>query len=160
RTVRLNDPTFESRQSREWIFGGYCERLLYKNEKLSELLQQFSGRLDDPDCWNRLTQGQRILYSLAALAGQVKNGGITQFFLNWSDLIIPARDALSALDCSELSAAFENALKSLIGNKDKWVDLRNRSSNNPEEFWEPFQATYDLLDLDWFDDAYFEQFGP
>jgi hypothetical protein len=55
RTVRLKDPTFESRQAREWIFHGYCEKLLYKNEKLSEMLQQFLGRVDDPACWNRLT---------------------------------------------------------------------------------------------------------
>src|SRR5262245_55746074 len=80
RTVRLKDPTFESHQAREWIFGGYCEKLLGKNEKLQELLQQFAGRLDNPECWNHLTQGQRILYSLATLDGQVKNGGITQFF--------------------------------------------------------------------------------
>jgi hypothetical protein len=160
RTVRLKDPTFESRQSRDWIFGGYCEKLLYKNEKLSEMLQQFLGRLDDPGCWNRLTQGQRILYSLAALNGQVKNGGISQFFWNCPDLIFPTSDALAALNYSELSTAYEKALESLIGNKDKWVALRNQSGNDPESFWEPFQATYDLLDLNWFDDAYFEQYGP
>ena len=87
RTVRFKDPTFESRQAREWIFSGYCEKLLHKNEKLRDLLQQFVGRMDDPECWNRLTQGQRILYSLAALDGQVKNGGITQFFWNCPDLL-------------------------------------------------------------------------
>ena len=50
RTVRLKDPTFESAQAKEWIFSGYCEKLLYKNEKLRELLQQFVGRKDDPEC--------------------------------------------------------------------------------------------------------------
>jgi hypothetical protein len=124
RTVRLKDPTFESREATEWIFNGYCEKLLYKNEKLQEVLQPFVGRLDDPECWNRLTHGQRILYSLGALDGQVKNGGVTQFFWNCSDLIFPANDALAAVDYSELSAAFEKALKSLIGKKDKWVELR------------------------------------
>lgn len=165
RTVRLKDPGFESRQAAEWIFTGYCEKLLYKNEKLRELLHQFVGRLDAPGCWNHLTQGQRILYSLAALDGQVKNGGITQFFWNCPDLILPASDALAALNYSELSVAYEKALESLIGKKDKWVELRNQSKSvlaksDPADFWGPFQATYDLLDLNWFDDAYFEQYGP
>ena len=160
RTVRLKDPTFESSEAREWIFGGYCEKLLHKNEDLTEMLQQFLGRLDDPECWDRLTQGQRILYSLSALDGQVKNGGVTQFFWNCPNLIFPASDALAALKYSELSTAYEKALESLIGKKDKWVELRNQSGNDPETFWEPFQATYDLLDLNWFDDAYLEQYGP
>jgi hypothetical protein len=160
RTVRLKDPTFESREATEWIFSGYCEKLLYKNEKLCELLQQFLGRLDDPECWNGLTQGQRILYSLAALDSQVKNGGITQFFWNCPDLIFPASDALTALNYPELSVAYEKALEGLIGNKDKWFELRNQSSSDPANFWAPFQATYDLLDLSWFDDTYFEQYGP
>jgi hypothetical protein len=121
RTVRLKDPTFESRQATGWIFRCHCEMLLYKNEKLGEMLQQFLGRLDDPECWNRLTQGQRILYSLAALDGQVNNGGITQFFWNCPDLVFPASDALAALRYSALSVAFDKALGSLIGKKDKWV---------------------------------------
>src|SRR5262245_40592405 len=97
RTVRLKDPTFESREAHEWIFGGYCEKLRYKNDGLQQLLQQFVGRLDDPKCWNQLTQGQRSLFSLAALDGQVKNGGVTQFFWNCPDLIFPASDSLSML---------------------------------------------------------------
>lgn len=160
RTVRLNDPTFESTQAKECIFSGYCEKLLYKNEKLQELLQQFVGRFDDPECWKRLTQGQRILYPLAALDGQVKNGGITQFFWNCPNLVFPASDALVALNYSELSVAYEKALERLIGEKDKWLDLRKQSSSDPADFWGPFQATYDLLDLNWFDDTYFEQYGP
>ena len=60
----------------------------------------------------------------------------------------------------ELSVAYEKALESLIGKKDKWLDLRRQSSSDSANFWGPFQATYDLLDLNWFDDAYFEQFGP
>lgn len=160
RTVRLKDPTFESRRARDWIFIGYCDKLLNKNEQLAELLQQFAGRKDHPECWNHLTQGQRILYSLAALDGQVKNGGITQFFWNCPDLIVPVSDALAFLNYSELSVAYEKALESLIGNKDTWLDLRNQSHGDPANFWKPFQATYDLLDLNWFDDAYYEQYGP
>jgi len=160
RTVRLKDPNLESRQATEWIFSGYCEKLLYNNEKLQELLRPHAGRLDDPGCWNHLTQGQRILYSLAALDGQVKNGGITQFFWNCPDLIFLASDSLAALNYSDLSVAYEKALESLIGKKDKWLNLRNQSRNDPAKFWERFQATYDLLDLNSFDDAYFEQYGP
>jgi hypothetical protein len=160
RTVRREDPTFQSAKATEWIFAGYCERLLDKNEKLQELLHQFVGRFDRPDCWTCLTQGQRILYSLAALDGQVKNGGITQFFWNYPDLIVPASGALVALGYSDLLAAFEKALESLIGKKEAWLELRKQSSSDPASFWEPFQASYNLLELTWFDDAYFEEYGP
>jgi hypothetical protein len=160
RTVRLKDPSLESPRATEWIFSGYCEKLLDKNEKLQEMLQRFVGRLDEPECWGCLTQGQRILYSLGALDGQIRNGGVTQFFWNCPDLIFPAGEALPALGCPELAAAYEKALSSLIGNKDQWLELRNRSRNDPANFWGPFQATYDLLDLAWFDHAYFGQYGP
>lgn len=160
RTVRLKDPTFDSPKAAAWIFSGYCEKLLFKNEKLQEFLQPFVGRLDDAECWPSLTQGQRILYALAAMDGQVSNGGITQFFWNCPDLIFPASEALAAIQYSELSAAFEKALESLIGKRDRWLELRKQSSSDPSNFWEPFQATYDLLDLSWFDDAYFQDYGP
>ncbi len=160
RTVRLSDPTFEGPRATGWIFGGYCRKLLDDNEKLQELLQRFVGRLDDADCWNCLTQGQQVLYSLGALDGQVKNGGITQFFWNCPDLIFPTSEALAVLGEPELAAAYEKALVSLIGRKDTWLDLRSQSRNDPDNFWQPFQATYDLLDLTWFDDAYYEKYGP
>lgn len=160
RTVRIKDPTFESRQATEWILIGYSERFLSRNERLIALLQQYRGHLDARDCWNQLTHGQRILYSLTALDGQVKNGGITQFFWNCPDLIFSASDALTALKYSELTTAYEKALETLVGNKEKWIELRHQSSSNPAEFWAPFQATYDLLELDWFDDAYFHNYGP
>lgn len=139
---------------------GYGEKLIRKNEKLQQVLQQYIGRRDTPECWNQLTPGQRILYALTALDGQVRNGGVTQFFWNCPDLIFPACDAMAALGYSEFSAAYEQALERLLGQKDRWIDLRDQSRANPADFWGSFQATYDLLDLDWFDDAYFKQYGP
>jgi hypothetical protein len=160
RTVRLKDPALESPEAIEWIFSGYCEKLLYKNENLRKMFQRFVGRLDEPECWGYLTQGQRILYSLGALDGQVKNGGIIQFFWNCPDLIFPASEALTALGCSELAVAYEKALASLIDKKDNWLGLRNQSDGDPANFLRSFQVTYDLLDLSWFDDAYFKRYGP
>lgn len=160
RTVRLEDPALQSRRATEWIFTGFCERLIDNNEKLQEFLRQFVGRLDAPECWNQLTQGQRILCSLAALDGEVRNGGITQFFWNCPDMIFPAGESLTALNCSDLSINYEEAVDSLVGNQESWLELRKKASDDPANFWEPFQSTYDLLDLNWFDDAYFEQFGP
>jgi hypothetical protein len=160
RTVRMKDPGLEGPEATEWIFSGYCERLLYKNEKLQESLHQFAGKLNDPECSSSLTQGQRILYSLAALDGQVKNGGITQFFWNCPDLILAVSGALNSLGETDLSAAYEKAIECLIGNNPEWIELRMRSSNDPSNFWEPFRASYDLLDLAWFDNAYFDTHGP
>lgn len=160
RTVRLQDPSLASPQTAVWILSGYCRKLLEKNEKLQEVLPQFAGKFDDPECRNCLTQGQRILYVLSAFDGQVNNGGITQFFWNCPDLIFEVSEALQLLGETELAQAYDKALESLIGNKDEWIQLRSQSSNDPSNFWEPFQKTYDLLDLSWFDDAYFEKDGP
>src|SRR5947209_6366220 len=60
RTVRIKDPALESPQATKWILSGYCEKLLYKNEKLQGLFRRFAGRLDAPECRNCLTPGQRI----------------------------------------------------------------------------------------------------
>jgi hypothetical protein len=90
----------------------------------------------------------------------VRNGGITQFFWNCPDLVIAVSEALTALGQSELATAYEKALASLVGNMEAWSNLRNQSEADPEEFWEPFQASYELLDLNWFDDSYFEKYGP
>ena len=159
RTIRLVDPTLEGPKAIGWVFGGYCRKLLEDNEKLQELLRRFIGRFDDPECWSCLTHGQQKLYALGALDGQVKSGGVTQFFWNFPDLIFPASAALADLTMPELAADYEKALESLIDRKDTWLDLRSRSRNDPGNFWEPFQASYDLLDLTWFDDAYFEKYG-
>jgi len=49
-------------------------------------------------------------------------------------------------------------MQSLIGKMDHWVQLRKEcyvQANNPK--WRPFKETYELLDLDWFDKAYFDK---
>jgi hypothetical protein len=160
RTVRLKDPSLEGARATAWIFSGYCEKLLHKNEKLQELLSGFAGKFDDPECRSCLTQGQRILYSLGALDGQVRNGGMTQFFWNCPDLIFEASEALASIGETELTMAYDKALEGLIRNRDDWLELRRQSSTDPSNFWEPFQASYDLLNLSWFDDAYFDRYGP
>jgi hypothetical protein len=160
RTLRIEDPSFESPRAAEWILGGYCEKLLYKNEGLQRALQRASGTPDDPECRNCFTRGQRILHALAALDGQVRNGGITQFFWNCPDLIFDVSEALDALGEGSLAQAYDKALENLIGNKDEWMELRRQSGTDPSSFWEPFQKSYDLLDLSWFDEAYFGTYGP
>ena len=41
RTIRLKDPSFETLEARECIFIGYCEKLLYKNDRLMAMLKPF-----------------------------------------------------------------------------------------------------------------------
>jgi hypothetical protein len=159
RTVRLKDPTLAGAEASSWILSGYCERLLYKNAGLQHLLSRFVGKYDHTDCRESLTRGQRILLSLSALDGQVRNGGITQFFWNCPDLIFEACESLETAGPPELTAAYRRALEALIGSSEDWTALRTKSSIDSSRFWESFQASYDLLDLNWFDDAYFEQNG-
>lgn len=159
RIVRLKDPALVSPVAIEWIMSGYCEQLLAKNERLQDLLGRFVNRFDDPGCHLCLTQGQRILHSLGALDGQVKNGGITQFLWDYPDLIFSARDSLKALGETELLELYDRVLEKLVGEKGHWIELRNQSAQDPCNFWKPFQESYSLLDLSWFDNAYFEKYG-
>jgi len=159
RTVRLKDPDLTTDKAKVWILDGYCEKLLYKNAKLEELFRQFPGKFDDPDCRDCFTQGQRILHVLSVFDGQVKNGGLTRFFWNYPDLIFEVPDALEPLGQTALRHAYDNAMEGLVGNKDEWIELRKKFSNDPGDAWQPFEKSYDLLDLAWFDDAYFKTYG-
>jgi len=159
RTVRIKDPAFESRTAIDFILDGYTDKLIYKNQKLSEFCQRFAKGLEDPECRACLSQGQRMLLSLCTLDGQLKNGGITQFFWNFPDSIFEVIDGLKLLGEKRLLELYEKAVEGLIGNKDDWVNLREKSYQNPQSpSWEPFQESYDLLDLGWFDNAYFDKY--
>jgi hypothetical protein len=160
RTVRLRDPSLRSQEAATFILSGYVRKLLENNEGLQQVLRHFAGRLDAPECRSQLTQGQRVLYSLAALDGQVLNGGLAQFFWNCPNLIFEAQDALRVLAEQELARAYDQALGSLIGNQHAWLELRRQAGGDPDDFWRHFEASYDVLDLSWFDDAYFDIHGP
>jgi hypothetical protein len=90
----------------------------------------------------------------------VKNGGITQFFWNFPEYIFEVRDAIELLGPPELLQNYEKALESLVGRKEGWLKLRQEcylDQSNPD--WEPFRKSYDLLDIGWFDKAYFDKRG-
>ena len=159
RTVRLADPTLTGPRAIGWILVGYCDKLLNKNDALREVLGRFAGRFDDPECLRCLTAGQRILLSLSTLDGQVRNGGVAQFFWNRPDFILEASESLGSLGEVGLASAYDRAVKALVGKRQDWVDLRKRAGPDLDGFWGPFRATYDLLDLGWFDDAYFDRHG-
>jgi hypothetical protein len=160
RTIRLRDPSLQSHESARYILSGYLRKLLENNEGLQQVFRQFVGRLDAPECRAQLTHGQRVLYTLAALDGQVQNGGLAQFFWNCPDLVFEAQDALNVLAEEELTGAYDQALEQLIGNQHKWLELRRQAGGDPEDFWRHFEASYDVLNLSWFDDAYFDTYGP
>lgn len=161
RTVRMKDPGLESSKAIEWIFDGYCRKLLYKNQRFEELLHKLAQGLDESEYWVSATRGQRILHALGALDGQVKNGGITQFFWNCPELIFEASDALKALGDSELLELYDKAVHRLMAKHENWIDLRREWVNNASDpKWETFAESYELLDLGWFDDAYFAHCGP
>jgi Domain of unknown function (DUF4375) len=161
RSVRREDPTFYGEEAVEYIFHAYCEKLFYANASLQNILDKIVHAPDDPRLWQPITQGQAILFSVEALDAQVNNGGLPQFFWNCSELIFALSDALKVIKATQLLKLYERAVDELIGNKKKWVKLYNQAyedSSNPN--WEPFQKSYDLLNIEWFDDAYFAKQGP
>lgn len=132
----------------------YYDLLIDQNNRIDNRFFEEHERLQE------LTYGQRLLIQLGTFDSQVNNGGITQFFWNCPKLIFDVADCIEFLGETELWANYERALESLVGKKDRWLMLREewrKANNNPR--WETFQETYKLLDLGWFDKAYFDQRG-
>jgi hypothetical protein len=139
---------------------GYHTELIESNEKFRGIYQEFPRGYEDPALIKQLTRGQQLLILLGILDGQIRNGGITQFFWNYPDYLFEVADAIEELGHPELLANYERALESLVGNKDRWFELRREWYNHPNDLpWESFQESYRLLNLSWFDKDYFDKRG-
>jgi hypothetical protein len=133
---------------------GYYEALIDRNERLHHRFFEDAKHLKE------LTTGQRLLIQLGTFDSQVKNGGITQFFWNCPDSIFDVADWLEYLGPPELQANYERALEALVGKKERWLALREEWAKGGEgPDWELFRQSYELLDLGWFEDAYFDRHG-
>jgi hypothetical protein len=122
------------------------EALIVSNERISD-------EVFGPKWFKELTSGQRMLIQLVGFDGQVRNGGITQFFWNRTESVFEVAEWLERLEVTELQSNYGRALEALAGKKSRWRDLR------AEFAWETFCQTYKLLDLGWFDDAYYDDRG-
>jgi hypothetical protein len=133
---------------------GYYDALIDRNKRIDH---RFFGESEQ---LQKLTRGQQLLIRLGTFDSQVKNGGITQFFWNCPEWIFEVADDIEFLGATELLGNYERALEALVGKKDRWLALREewaKGQDNPR--WETFQESYGLLDLGWFDKAYFDQRG-
>jgi Domain of unknown function (DUF4375) len=144
----------------EYPIDGYYERLVDGNEKFHGIGHQYPRGYEDPALIEQLTRGQQLLIRLGVFDGQVGNGGITQFFWNYPEYLFDVRDAIEFLGDADVLRNYEQALETLVGKKEDWLALREqhyREGDQPD--WETFRQTYDLLDLSWFEDAYFDEKG-
>lgn len=133
---------------------GYYDLLIARNSRLDHTFFEDRERL------GVLTPGQRLLIRLGTFDSQVKNGGITQFFWNCPQSIFDMADGVELLGETELLNNYERALEALVGKKDRWLELHEewaKGGDSPP--WEAFQKTYELLNLEWFDTAYFDRQG-
>lgn len=158
KSIRRKNPNLDDRVAATWMFRRYCERLLYTNVPLQQIAERYSGDVAHSGCWQRLSRGQRILYCLAALDCDVNNGGITQFFWNHPTLVSEVSETLQAVGETELAAAYDRALGSLLEKQTEWLSLRAHAESLSANL-ESFQASCDLLDLNWFDEAYCQHYG-
>lgn len=138
----------------------YYFELIEKNPKFGNIHEEFPRGYGDIALIRPLTPGQQLLILLGVFDGQVSNGGITQFFWNYPEYVFDVRDAIERLGDMAILRNYERALEALSGNKDRWFQLREEcygTKGSPS--WESFRQSYDLLDLGWFDDAYFDEWG-
>jgi hypothetical protein len=130
---------------------GYYQALIVGNKHIDDEVYEHM------DTFQELTTGQRMLIELATFDSQVKNGGLTQFFWNSFPYCFDVHDWIDLLQLPALRDNYSRALESLVGKKDDWFALREECYKSPDgPRWELFQRTYALLDLGWFDKAYFD----
>lgn len=138
----------------------YFAKLVDGNEKFRNIYEEFPRGYEDIELIRQLTPGQQLVILLGVLDGQICNGGITQFFWNYPEYLFDVRDAIERLGDSTVLTNYEKALESLVGKKDRWFQLRKECYGNKDgPSWESFRQTYELLDLGWFDEAYFDKRG-
>jgi hypothetical protein len=142
----------------EYPINSYYDKLIAGNTEFKDIGDEYPRGYGDIRLIPQLTKGQQLLILLGAFDGQVKNGGITQFFWNYPEYMFEVYDAIEYLGPKELLQNYDKALSSVVGNKDRWLELRQecyQQEGNPR--WESFVKTYELLDLEWFDNAYFDK---
>ena len=138
----------------DYPIDGYYDTLIDRNERIGHDIFERRDRRSE------LTVGQRMLIELGTFDSQVNNGGITQYFWNCPDSILDVGDWIEQLGSPELKANYGRAVEALVGNKDRWAASKEewiRGGDYPN--WELFRHTYELLDLEWFDRAYFDRYG-
>lgn len=138
----------------------YYDALISDNVRFLEIDDNFPGGYEDPNFIPHATRGQQLLILLGCFDGQVKNGGITQFFWNFPEFIFEVLDALQEIADPILIEMYQKAVETLLGKRDQWVTLQmqwEQQGENP--VWKTFQESYELLDLGWFDDDYFDEWG-
>src|SRR5262245_13954115 len=137
----------------DYPIHGYYDALIEENGQLGYEI------IEDNEELRKLTNGQRMLIQLGTFDSQVSNGGVTQFFWSCPEWIFDVADWIKYLGLSELHANYERALETLLGNKDRWLALREecyKIRDNPRK--ESSRQTYRLLSLSWFDNAYFDRY--
>ena len=112
----------------ENLIDGCYDKLIAMNDKFRDIGQEYPGGFSDMDLMPQLTHGQRLLIFLGGFDGEVKNGGITQFFWNCPNWLFDVRDGLEYLGLSKLLRHYEEALESLVGKKDRWLELRKKAT--------------------------------
>jgi hypothetical protein len=138
----------------------YYGTLVDQNNKFKGIRARFTRGHEDINLIRQLTKGQQLLILLGVFDGQVSNGGIAQFFWNYPEYLFDVRDAIEHLGDAQILSGYERVVEALIGSKEQWVRLRQqwkRANGVPD--WEAFSESCDLLDADWFDDAYFDKHG-
>jgi hypothetical protein len=144
----------------EQPIDNYYAELIDGNQLFRGIQKDYPRGYEDIQLIRKLTSGQQLLILLGVLDGQICNGGITQFFWNYPEYAFDVRDAIDRLRDVAMLTNYERALEALVGNRGRWFELREecyRAEGSPA--WESFRQSYDLLDLRWFDEAYFDKRG-
>jgi Domain of unknown function (DUF4375) len=117
----------------EYLTSNHCSVLL--NPYLSKFEENYPF----------FSTGQKVLYCISSLSGQVNNGGLFQFFFNKTDLIEDTFKAIQLLNEQELEKNFEKAYNLFV---EKALNTLVKTSS--------YIRAKKRIDLEWFD-SYFDE---
>lgn len=158
------------RKQSEWSTTDYLPMLenglpLEKQteEKLSEQYNSISQKIGNDvysssnyweedqthgDFLNKLTEQQRIYFTLMNFESSINNGGVYQFLFNNFELSIIALDAMKEVGLNQLAQDYQEVLKEFFGKFEKIEDLYLKFQDINGDWngrWNSFQKGYTEL---------------
>jgi hypothetical protein len=81
----------------------------------------------------KLTKGQKIIFSMLIFEGQICNGGVSQFFMNYPENSLPVLEGLEELQLEQLKHGYEKCFQEFCGSARSLEALRDAFKINETE---------------------------
>jgi hypothetical protein len=125
-------------------FGAYDNRFWEYMYNLFDTLPALAKdkTSSEMDFFNKLTRGQKIIFSVLVFNGDTDNGGVHQFFINRTEFCFAVLESFKELKLDKLARDYEVCLNEFIGTTDSYAKRKaifNDPGNSEESRWQSFK---------------------